>query len=789
MDSHIEFINSLKEHARRKAVSINDLFDDYDPKQIGKVTHHQFHQILSALAMWIDESKLNALIQPYSDGNIFNYKEFLSVEKNTSLKPSLTIEELKEFGQSFLKQRIPVIDYFQQFDPYHIGRISINNFLRASMCRPELTQKVIQVYKFPMVDEVDYLTLSNDISNILKQVQNEIASGQSLSSVLSSTSKTHNNSSNLSIKDLPFFSQVCESIRASGLNLKNQFITYDRYRHNKVSQHQFSTILQQIGIKLSPHQITQLVDHFSDEVDSNYINYALFCQEVQQYLTENKPKESHPFELVNLKVLLSNIAFDLRNRHSSLIDTMKYFDPHNTGTIPIIRFARAFTTSNLNLTPHEIKALENEFRVDDTNIDYQRFIENVLPLSPHSNIDAILERLKIHLSNQYLTFEPYLRRADRSNTGLVTLADTLSAFRNVSFDINDQEHQLLKNEYGLSHIPTIQISEFCAKVDTKRNAPQQTEKTPENNIPVVFTRSSYTSKPIRTSPPEEILLILHHIWSLSEQTKVDIYQQLRQIDYLKQGTILNTRFRNILMSIGTKEAEVKSLIEFYSEGPDIINYNNFYTDMKKEISSNPQTQESRVSNDTQQILIAIKGKMESMAMSVDSFFNKYDTTNSYRVLKSRVPGILHSIGINQPNQSQLQNFIHDFGDQRLQEMFNYKKLIDILDEMKISNEELASLKLDTTTAQCDKEIASLINSIRERLISRRKSPAMVFNGCNPMGISSREFRERISESGLFFMEADMQKLLRLYRCNYNGDVDWVTFCRNVESSKTVQMEF
>ena len=154
----IAFINEVKEHARRKAVTIQEMLSDNDPKGFGAIKIHQFQRILSQLSYWIEESRLTSLIKPYCDRDFFYYTEFFDVSKSNTTKVTLSDEEMYEFGQGFVTQGMPCFDWFQQYDPYHIGRISTYNFMRAAFCRRQLAEKVSIAYKFPGKDEIDYLS-------------------------------------------------------------------------------------------------------------------------------------------------------------------------------------------------------------------------------------------------------------------------------------------------------------------------------------------------------------------------------------------------------------------------------------------------------------------------------------------------------------------------------------------------------------------------------------------------------------------------------------------------------
>jgi hypothetical protein len=180
----------------------------------------------------------------------------------------------------------------------------------------------------------------------------------------------------------------------------------------------------------------------------------------------------------------------------------------------------------------------------------------------------------------------------------------------------------------------------------------------------------------------------------------------------------------------------------------------------------------------------IKTHVRVHQVNVESLFYQYDSSRTCRVLKSRVPAILVGAGL-EATPDQIASLCNDFTDPKLPEYVGYKPLVEYVDRLQIGDDELRSVRVNASNATIDREMAALLNSFREKLAARRRTPADGFRGCNAGPISPNEFRDGLLALGLYVRETDLQKLMRKYRCNMRADVDWKAFCQDIESSKTL----
>ncbi|OHT16956.1 hypothetical protein TRFO_41436 [Tritrichomonas foetus] len=246
---------------------------------------------------------------------------------------------------------------------------------------------------------------------------------------------------------------------------------------------------------------------------------------------------------------------------------------------------------------------------------------------------------------------------------------------------------------------------------------------------------------------------------------------------------------------GLSDAEVNLISDYYKVSQQQINYNGFLLDLDqyviplyeslKEHLNKPSEQHPETTN----VVRRFKSLLMDQRTAPEDLFVRYDSLKCGTVLKTRLASILESLGFRlTPVEEQCLN--EDFQDSRLPEMFNYRKFCQQLNEMQLTVQDLSQIRTKPINANVqDREVATLVNSIRERIQERRKRVREPFSDFQPgAGIPSSDFRRALNSFGLVIKENDILKILKYYRFNRQGDVDWDSFCNDVETSKTVQFQ-
>lgn len=771
MDPRSALLYDLRMSARRRGIELEDMFYDADPKKLGFVSVHQFEKIITYFSLWIDQNKFNQAIQGYVENDKLDYKRFLdnSTPVETTRSVSISLDELRAFGLKFKAQGLHVKELFQQFDPYYTGKLDKNNFYRAAG-NDAFVNSLYQQYKLPTSNDVDYIRLSQDVEKAMmeKPTQQQMAPDMQLP---------------------PFFNRIVDAVRIQSVDINRVFLLVDRFKQQICTTQQFSQVINNLGVHLSPQEFNQLVLLFAK---GSSINYPVFCYEIEKALQNYKPVERKPIEMVSIDRLVKNLSIDFENRHSQVIEQFTQLDPQGTGIIPSLRFFRALTLYNFRLTQGEMSALQKEFGEGDESMNYKKFLSAVHPQyneQASSNIDPIVERLKDYLHQRFIQIRPVLERYDLGQTGKINLSDFLAALRSISFDVTPREQVVLKNKYGLTREGTIDINDLSTRVDPAA----LTTKPQVVSQEAPFSRQqSITKSHTRPEPSASVIDALARVYDLSEQYNLDFMYEFRKYDPLRRGFVTLTRFRNTMLTLPTplSHSQLDLLLSTYKDDDNTnFNYSNFNTDLQKYGKTTFQNRSATVkpglSDLTKSILIKVRAYVDQNRLLLSEIFDQYSPNRSGHLAKARVGPILNNNGIYLTN-AEVQNLLQNFSDTRNPEIFNYRRFCDSIEQMQVMETDLATMKVDSHTSTMDREVASLVNAIRERLQARRRKLRDVFAGCSPNGISMRDFRSKLDELGLVFREADIQKLIRNYKCNMQSDVDWQRFCDDVETSKTLQ---
>jgi hypothetical protein len=230
MDTRPAVINEMKACARRKGISAEDAFRDYDVKGTGTVTYANFRRVLSNLNFWSDEPKLSSATADFIRDGLFHYCDFLS---GPAAPTGRTIPDrvLIQFGLSLRACGMTVREWYSQHDPLKTGRITTSKFLRATTGDPSVTRQIAAAYRFLNADEVDYFKLGNEVDALIAQ----------------RTTPT------VSTPFLPlFFQKVVDVFVRGGVDPTGSLVLVDRYKRNRITAEQFSYELGQFGVTLSP---------------------------------------------------------------------------------------------------------------------------------------------------------------------------------------------------------------------------------------------------------------------------------------------------------------------------------------------------------------------------------------------------------------------------------------------------------------------------------------------------------------------------------------------------------
>lgn len=764
MEQQIGFLTELRTAAGRRGIKLNDLFWEYDRKNTGKVPLTTFQKVLSSINFMTTEQRVKSVIADFIHGNQVNYADFFSLLETSTPQASaseVTDEDVRQFGSDLQIKGSDVISVMvPDFDPHRLGRVSTEVFLRAFGNTP-LTQKIVKRYQLPTVGQIDYNQLSKDIDKFVKKVPQPQQQAPPKATSLP-----------------PFFSNVASVIKVQGIDPISLFSRFDKFKHQTVSRQTFITQLGNIGLPVNPAQLDQLVDYFAD---GNQVNYALFNDEIQKAI-DDMPVKNVKKQSVDLNSTIVYIQGEIEKRHADLAPQFQSFDSKHNGLISNNHFFNTLTQSACRISNIESNAISEQFGDGNGNINYQDFLEAVTPRSTRSSVSGsdVIARLKSHLSQHSIQLKPKLDKYDREGKGTIPMNDFLAVLRMISFDMTPRETAVLKSEFGNQRVS---IDQLCREVDP---APKKMkEPTPEPN--------EYARPPRQNSEiPEDVEDALVKLIVVEKKAHIDFFTEFKQNDHLRHGVIPTSQFEATLLGcvIPISPADVKLLTSFYSSGTtvnyadlcqDMLNLNAIMNDQEEE----PVDQRS-TSEETMNVIKRLKNYLSEQRISVEDFFSRYDSNRQGCVLKSKLRQIFDAARF-QLTTDEESSLKHDFEHDTRAEMLDYTKIMTVLQSIQLTQADLRSIKCAPANARVqDQDIAVLNNSIRERLDARHKKIRLLFKGCSEEGIDQREFREVLNSFGIMLREFEIQKIVKKYRCNKQGDIDWLSFVEDVESGRTIQ---
>lgn len=782
MDDRLAFISEFKVAARRKGTTPQELFSDHDKDELGIVKYNIFRKILSAVNMWVREDRLDRLTKPYIQEDNFNYAEFLKTDNDlsNSERNLAQDDDIAAFSRYISSRSIYLQDTLEERDRYHFGHVSESDFYRCFGSTP-LTRRIAAMFNNGN-NEVEYLRLANEI----KRVQKDRNTG----SFRTSTPE---------IKSIPlFFSQVAYDINSQGVDPLSTFISLDKYKRGYLPKTTFLSAVQSFNVRINANQLCQLVDAFSDK-DGN-VPYREFCDEVAKSIAAAPPSTRSTFTVKgDINKTLNYLRELEKNRHSQIGEQLKVLDPRNTGLIQSAKFFKALAIENFKVGPADTEVLEETFTDGNGNIKYRDFLNAILPqttqLVPTAN--QTIERLKNYLKSRSITLRSKFARIDRNRSGKLIIEELSQVLHSVSFDITRKEWLQLSASLGPSPRSLFDYNVFCDEVDPLIPEPQtlQDLQLQEQQEQEELRNSSRRAE-VRPQPPDSIVAILVSILRQANRNHIDVYEELRSRDTLRRGIVPNSQFQSLLFRINPslQPADVAQLTEFYNDQPMYTNYENMCKDItdyaEGALKSSQQLEQSTPSGPSQEtlnVLRRLKIHLDMARIEPEELFLNYDYSKTGLLAKSRLNSVFCSINLTL-NQNELQSFEEDFQDKRRPELVNYKRIIAAIRNTRLTQNDLSSIRIPS---QSDKgpirEVAVLVNSIRERIQERHKRVRAAFADCvSGQPCSARDFRAAINTFGLIIREVDLMKLLKYYRVTRQGDVDWEKFCQDVETSKTVE---
>lgn len=772
MSINTVFLNDLRSKAKRKGASLEDLIEEIDRSNTGRIHIDQFRKLVANTGFYVDDDKFLDIVEPYTRNNQFFYRQFIqdadSVQR-TDNSPKLSDEQLREFGGPLRDRGIDLIDFLRQWDRSRSGHVPTSIFLRNVSSTP-LGQIVCKAYTNSITNDVEYFQLAKDIDRVLA----EKFSGNPID-----TQKVQR-----------LIDHIADIVKHQGLDLMNEFQRIDRFKKKRIQPNQFLQFINSLITDVSPQDLTELGDAFTENALFDYIG---FCDEIDRSLMARAAKKpvAAPVK-IDVDQLLVRIAKEIVNRHSQLRGQLTQYDTLNNGIVPKQRFIRSMINQNFSISDNEIEAIANDFGDGHGNVDYLSFLNCVMPQQePTVAIEDVLIRLQDYLNAKKIQLSQKLKKYDQRNSGDVTFSNLLAAFRDINFDVNNEEYNVLKMHFSPNGQDGIlSISELSQLVDPIIEQPKPRQPLPKQDY---------------VEPASVALDIMTRIGVIVARYNIDIFEEFKQYDRSNIGLIKDAEFAAVIASLpgAPSEKDIQSLVEFYTNKTSHdINYESFCQELDefaiRRLENNPQMTTKIMSDlpiappTVAPILKRFKLLLYTKKLSPDTLFAPYDGQRIGLIPDTKLKQVFDGFGFT-TNPKELALITDAFRDQRMPEKVNYKRLCAEVNAMQLTQADLAVTQASgsgqETTGGMQRatsaDVLRFINEFREKLMERHKRVMAPFAGYRSPTMSASDFRRCIESFGLIVKENDMQKLLREYKVNMQGDIEWQRFVRDVETVKPV----
>lgn len=765
MDANSVFLADLRNKSRRIGSTLEELCAEIDPSSTGKMKLDNFRKLVANVKIYLEDDRFLDMTEPYTQAGWFMYKQFIAdIEQNSgkSVQAQVSDDQLREFGAPLRDQGVDLIDFLRTYDRNRTGHVPTAIFLRNVSSTP-LGQIICRAYTNPVTKDVEYVRLADDLKRVMS---------------------THVPQKSVSVTNVPaYLEQVARTIKGQGIDIHAVLARHDKYKRQRIQPSQFLSEISNMSLNLSPQSMNELADTFTE---NGMFDYNKFCDEIQQAIQRSARRNvpQQPKE-IPIEQILVNISDEITSRHSQIKSQCTQADPHNTGFIAANRFTRLLAMNNFQISNQEVDVLLKEFSDGKGNFDYSTFFSVIQPpAQPQVKIEDLLIRLQDYLLAKRIQLKPKLEKYDFRSTGSIEFVQLCQVLRDIGFDLSSEEILTMKQGFCHGTEGMTGIMEICDLVDPIFEPPK-----PKPALPQLHKN---------VNPANVALDVLTKIAAITNKYQIDLMGEFRQVDVTHKGSIPANYFIDIIGTIPSPpdDKEMQSLVNFYMGPNNEVNYMNFCTEMEefgiRRIVQNPKVATSILSNvpepdqKVKHVVHRLKIFLYSKKVAADSIFIKYDTNHSGTIPTTRLKPIFDDIGFH-IQQEEINDMISFYQDQRMPERFNFKRLITSLNEVQLTQEDLASTRVndEETKVTTNAEVLRYTGELREKLLARHKTVRQPFVGIRNPTMSPQDFRRCVESFGIIIKEGDMQKILREYRVNMQGDIDWQRFCYDVETAKTV----
>jgi len=750
--------------------------------------------------MTINPDQLQSLITHYVKRNRkIDYKRFVddlvhadggeaSSPPPSPLRPSVNPKIVK-LARELRDASVTLPALVESFDRNHTGKVLLENFCRALSHFPS-ARDVARIVVNLKTREIDYRKLQ-----------------AALDAVCLSTPKPEG----LSVPTDGIPDAVvafANKVRARGIILEDVFDREQKTKSGLMNPQMFLRVVKSFGVKMADAEFEPILEYFAN---AGQIDCPRFVRVMEHCLDQSliEPRPPQVDAQACKKTLIENFA-------KRRLNIWKIFKPHDRlgdGKVAKNQFVQTCIRLQLDLTEAELQAVADSLAVDDgtmiSYVDFARIVYGHKGVNFDETIDALLTKLRDFLMERSERLSRALSIYDRDNSGLISTPQFINALRKLGFSMTDRELALFRAHYEDSKTRHfLHWREICEHIDIHSDEPlpeppsviftpsmRDVTTSSERAMHICSEAEFPAGNPREARPiPEHLIPLYGRIYHALVQFGFDLREELLRMDKLKRGTVPQTAFRQImtLLPVRLTPQEIDQLLDFYKDqNTGSIYYLSFDKDIEEFGNQHhavadtrpepeeapakpPEAEEDRSAADP--ILRRVKQYLHQTRSTLTEYFRDFDRWKNGTVPLPKFATALAKTGL-VFSKSEIETLSKFFTDSRKPEFMNYSAFCQAVANVQ---EDVSGFGNVPMTTREEDDAGAIVRRWTDSLNRKRWTFRRLFGGAAPGLMAPDLFREKIIAAGLFIRTDEWQLILKKYRGNPAGDVDWARFVGDSE---------
>lgn len=673
-----KLLDRIRTHIYLNGDFATEWFEDFDKLRSGRVSKERFHRVFETIRLTLTIPEINMLIDRYSDQGMVNYRRFLDevqdvfsnkdLEKDphgvtmdshnfvltTQGKKLSTIDErivplLRKLAYQVKTRAIHIVESFIDFDPHKNGRITQSQFLRALPFR-DLSQAetalLIERYSDPVLKDVNYKRLGNDLDQIINETTETLAKDHLVAPTYLLPHQLR--SLKFNQRELPsdhVLIRFAKVVREQRIRLTDFFHSHDPLNKGYITRPKFQGTLTLFGFNFSQEEMDAISDTYAYSADSvDYVKWREFCAFMDELVSQpqavsvkTRAVSSEPSGA--LESVLNYIRQAVQRSRINVLPTLQNFDRQKRGFITASQLHRALATLKINLSNEQFKLISDYFGCEE-GVDYFTFVERIDPsftqsrrsfqpigttkesiedvfghtpagdlfittetaddwiykskrglikkLDEKNDIQSLMYGMKQWSIINSVNIGDFIKDFDRHNCGEVPISQFRSGLSMSSYKLTENEFDTLAAYYASKNRANFIRWRDFEKDLLNAIAPLTLEKSPRTQPqkPEIAynTRSLVEQKTVQVT--DRVSTILDLVSRFVRSRRISLLEQFKDKDKLNHKRCSANHFAQIIQLIGVhiSKDQIDALCTFYNDPvTNFVDYPRFVTDVDERV--------------------------------------------------------------------------------------------------------------------------------------------------------------------------------------------------------------